>query len=530
MTFPKLSIKLKLLLAFGGLAVLVLGLAAIAVASLAEEHERFNGYLGGAAARSELLHRVQNAANARAIAVRNLVLAGTASDKEMEKTAAVAAHKMVQELLAQLKDALATSAGVTDEERNRFDNLKAVEARYAPIALDILDLALNGHRDEAVVKINSDCRPTLAALIAAADAYGRTMRVQADNQIQDAQQAFASTRTVLVSVSVVALLLAVALSLAITTSTTKPIHQAVQVAQAVAAGDLTSEIHVHGRTETDLLLLALKSMNDRLTAVVGDVRQASDSIATGSAQIAGGNADLSQRTEEQAANLQQTAASMEEMTSTVKSSAQTAQEAAHLASNASLAAQRGGEMVEKVVHTMEEISRSSNKISDIIGVIDGIAFQTNILALNAAVEAARAGEQGRGFAVVASEVRGLAQRSSAAAKEIKALINDSSQRVAAGSKLVGDTGVSMVDIVDQTKRVASLIGDISVVTAEQTGGISQVNEAVSQMDSVTQQNAALVEQSAAAAESLKAQATGLAQIVATFKLPTRHALPLPTLA
>jgi methyl-accepting chemotaxis protein len=252
--------------------------------------------------------------------------------------------------------------------------------------------------------------------------------------------------------------------------------------------------------------------------VVGDVRGGVEQLSAASREIALGNADLSARTEQQAANLQQTAASMEEMTSTLRSSADTAQQASELASGASAVAARGGQVVGNVVARMDEISAASRKIAEIIGVIDGIAFQTNILALNAAVEAARAGDQGRGFAVVAGEVRSLAQRSAQAAKEIKALIDDSVAKVASGAALVNEAGRTMGDIVQQVQRVTDLIGEISTATLQQTGGLTQVNQAVGQLDQMTQQNAALVEQSAAAAESLNGQAAQLARSVAVFKL------------
>ncbi|HEX3140997.1 MAG TPA: methyl-accepting chemotaxis protein [Rhizobacter sp.] len=315
-----------------------------------------------------------------------------------------------------------------------------------------------------------------------------------------------------------ALVLAVGLCWAVTRSITVPLQQAVKVAETVALGDLSSRVGTTSKDEIGQLLAALGRMNDSLVGIVGQVRNASDSIATGSAQIATGNADLSQRTEEQASNLQQTAASMEQLTVTVKSNADTARQATQLASGAAAVAQQGGSVVGQVVSTMQDISDSSKKISDIIGVIDGIAFQTNILALNAAVEAARAGEQGRGFAVVAGEVRTLAQRSAQAAKEIKNLIGESVGKVEAGTRLVDDAGRTMGDIVSQVQKVNDLIGEISSASLEQTSGIGQIGDAVSQLDQVTQQNAALVEESAAAAESLKHQAAALAQTVSVFKL------------
>ncbi len=294
-------------------------------------------------------------------------------------------------------------------------------------------------------------------------------------------------------------------------------HEVVAITSAIAQGDLTSHIDVPAGTPRSVMG-SMAEMQAALQRVVSTVRTSSDSIATGSTQIATGNSDLSHRTEEQASNLQQTAASMEQLSAQVRNTAETARQATQLASSASSVAAKGGEVVSQVVSTMGQISHSSRKIADIIAVIDGIAFQTNILALNAAVEAARAGEQGRGFAVVATEVRTLAQRSAQAAREIKTLIGSSVERVETGSQLVADAGVTMKEIVDQVTKVAQLIGEIGQASAEQTGGITQVNAAVGQLDQVTQQNAALVEESAAAAESLRHQAQRLVEVVGVFKL------------
>ena len=318
--------------------------------------------------------------------------------------------------------------------------------------------------------------------------------------------------------SLVAAALLVSIVLFIERSVARPSRQALRVTEALAKGDLCQRIEGESRDEMGRLLKALRTMVERLTEMLHGIQQNAATINVASAEIASGNADLSQRTEEQAASLEETASSMDELTSTVRQNAENARQANQLAIDASEVAVKGGKVVNEVVGTMFSINESSRKIGDIIGVIDGIAFQTNILALNAAVEAARAGEQGRGFAVVATEVRNLAQRSAAAAKEIKALIGDSVEKVDAGTKLVDAAGKTMEEIVASVKRVTDIMGEITAATQEQSTGIEQVNKAVMQMDEVTQQNAALVEQAAAAAESLKVQAQNLESAVSVFKL------------
>nr|WP_316641726.1 methyl-accepting chemotaxis protein [uncultured Roseateles sp.] len=413
----------------------------------------------------------------------------------------------------------------TDDERVFAKEIESTQQAYFDALAKLLPVSRASTSPEDIDKVKgmykSATRLPFTAVMAAIDKDVDFQTKGGDEAYKESQSAYASTRIAVVGLMLGALVLGAVLALLITRSITGPIARAVVVAETVAAGDLTSDVRVDSADETGQLLAALKKMNDNLVGIVGQVRNSADSIATGSAQIATGNADLSQRTEEQASNLQQTAASMEQLTATVKQNADTARQATQIAGGASSAAAQGGRVVEQVVSTMGEITDSSRKISDIIGVIDGIAFQTNILALNAAVEAARAGEQGRGFAVVASEVRSLAQRSAQAAKEIKTLIGTSVEKVENGSRLVHEAGQSMGEIVTQVKRVNDLISEISAASVEQSTGIGQIGDAVNQLDQVTQQNAALVEESAAAAESLKHQAASLAQTVSVFKLTAR---------
>ncbi|WP_420104963.1 methyl-accepting chemotaxis protein [Herbaspirillum huttiense] len=343
-------------------------------------------------------------------------------------------------------------------------------------------------------------------------------RENANGTGQEISSAIRNGEVVELGVGAVVVLLAALLALLATRSITRPIAEAVTIAKTVAAGDLGSRIEVKRKDETGELLQALKEMNSSLQRVVGGVRTGSDTIVTASTQIAGGNLDLSARTEQQASSLEETAAAMEQITSTVRRNADHARQANAMAGSVSAVASRSGLVVSDVVSTMEEIQASAREIADIISVIDGIAFQTNILALNAAVEAARAGEQGRGFAVVASEVRSLAQRAATAAKEIKTLIGTSVEKVEAGSQLVRNAGATIEELVVSVRSVTQIMSEISAASGEQEAGIEQVNQAIAQMDTVTQQNAALVEEAAAATEALKEQARRLAESVSVFRL------------
>ncbi|WP_305037021.1 methyl-accepting chemotaxis protein [Paucibacter sp. KBW04] len=443
-----------------------------------------------------------------------------ATDKEMEEMEAriASAQKDIDTALKGYEALLAdeTDKRNLDSTRAAVKGYQAMWERLRPLSHQ--SVADPSKLDQAKKFLFGESRSAFDALSKALDdlwAYNDELLKRGS---KDAVEGYRSAVWLVSGLSLVAVALGAVAAIWITRSITQPMNQAVAVAERIGAGDLSSRIEVTGRDETAHLLSSLQQMNAGLVDIVSRVRNSSDSIATGSAEIANGNADLSQRTEEQASNLQQTAASMEELTATVKQNADTARQASQMATSASAVATQGGEVVGRVVATMEQITASSKRINDIIGVIDGIAFQTNILALNAAVEAARAGEQGRGFAVVAGEVRSLAQRSAEAAKEIKSLISASVENVEAGAKLCDDAGQTMGDIVNQVKRVTDLIGEISSSSMEQSTGIGQIGDAVNQLDQVTQQNAALVEESAAAAESLKHQAAHLAQTVAQFKL------------
>ncbi|WP_246099590.1 methyl-accepting chemotaxis protein [Methylibium rhizosphaerae] len=457
---------------------------------------------------------IKDAVNQIARSAAALVIVETDAERAAEQKTIAESRDTIRLTLEKLDKQITTEQG-----REHFTKLMEARAVYVR-ELDAMLQAVGAGdavrmRTQLVSKVRPAQQHYLQVLASFADFQEDLMRKAGEDAAATVQR----SEMMMFAAALAGSLLAAAAAWFVTRSITRPINEAVQVARTVASGDLTSHIDSGDRRdEAGQLLQALASMNSSLLDVVARVRNGSDSIATGAGQIAAGNADLSQRTEEQASNLQQTAASMEQMTSTVRNNADTAQQANQLAAGAASAAGHGGKVVDQVVVTMEEISQASRKIADIIGVIDGIAFQTNILALNAAVEAARAGEQGRGFAVVAGEVRALAQRSANAAREVKSLIGHSAEKVENGTRLVSEAGRSMQDIVTQVQRVSQLINDISNATVEQSSGITQVGQAMAQLDQVTQQNAALVEESAAAAESLNQQAARLVEAVNAFKL------------
>jgi methyl-accepting chemotaxis protein len=512
-TFRNLTIGTRLAIGYAAVIALLVAMAVVGISRIEAVNDNTDVIVNDRYVKIALANTIQDKVDLRSRAVRTALIATDPEVVKEEIAKAMGVRPAIDDAIAKLQATIRTPEGSAALKH-------AVEARgpFIDASGHLADLALAGRRDEAASFL-------LKSLIPTQNTYLKALQALVDSQVAGmhsfaadaAAQARNATITMIV-LAATATLLAGALGFAITRSITRPIAHAVELARTVAAGDLSARIEVTSRDETGQLLGALKAMIESLVSVVGQVRHSSDCIATGSSQIATGNADLSQRTEEQASNLQQTAASMEELTATVRNNSDTARQATQLAGSAAAAATQGGAVVEQVVATMGAIDASSRKIADIIGVIDGIAFQTNILALNAAVEAARAGEQGRGFAVVAGEVRSLAQRSAEAAKQIKGLITDSVDKVQAGTRQVAEAGSAMNEIVAQVRRVNDLIAEISAATHEQTQGIGQVGDAVSQLDQVTQQNAALVEESAAAAESLSQQAVRLVEAVGVFRL------------
>ncbi len=513
MKVSNIKIATLLKLGFGLLGLLIVLMGGLSFYKATVAAQAFDNVVGNRYPKISALHTLNDKVKESARLQRDLLLLSDSDEVKKAAQTIVGLQKDNSELLAKLGPTFKSEQGMA-----LLKALEAVRMQYLPLSERFTAQASSGAQELAKIGLQAEMAPLESRYFDAIDAMIKFQEVQIQAAKLDAANAINQIRSTLLLSGAVALLVALVAAVVITSAVTQPLHQAVAVARAVAAGDLTLAFEAQGQNETGLLLAALKEMQIGLVRVVSHVREGSEGVATASAEIAQGNHDLSARTESQASALEQTAASMEELGAQVKQNANSASQANQLALNASTVAVQGGEVVGQVVQTMQGINESSRKIADIIGVIDGIAFQTNILALNAAVEAARAGEQGRGFAVVASEVRSLAGRSAEAAREIKSLIGASVERVEQGVALVDKAGVTMTEVVAAIRRVTDIMGEIAAASGEQSSGVAQVGEAVTQMDHATQQNAALVEQMAAAASSLKAQAGDLVQVVSVFKL------------
>ena len=521
MNLSNMNIAKRLAAGFGIIGVLLLGSQTFGITMVsrvsAGTAELADRSIPNINATSAVLAEINDVA----VALRNMMLDADPADRQKQLEEIASSRKAGQEQLAQLRKNLVRPDAVAV-----LDRMLAANDKYVQGQEELIKRIQAGDEQGARAFLTEVMRPALGDLKGAVNEQLALQREIATRRADDARATEASTRLLMLALSLASLAVAILVAWWNTRSITRPLARALDVANTVAAGDLTSRIEVTSRDETGRLLQALKTMNENLVRTVTTVRTSTETIGTASGEVAAGNLDLSSRTEQQASSLEETASSMEELTSTVKQNADNARQANTLAEAASSVAERGGQVIGEVVGTMERINSSAGKIADIIGVIDGIAFQTNILALNAAVEAARAGEQGRGFAVVATEVRNLAQRSAAAAKEIKGLIGDSTEAVAAGSKLVNDAGATMSEIVDSVRRVTDIMSEITAASSEQTAGIEQINEAVAQMDQVTQQNAALVEQAAAASASMQEQTAKLAEAVSVFRIDGSAAAPV----
>ncbi|MDO8652226.1 MAG: methyl-accepting chemotaxis protein [Undibacterium sp.] len=518
-----MKVGTRLTVGFAMVVLLLIGITLLGITRLSALNDSISLIVSDRYPKVALANATLTGINETAIVMRNLLIIDDPEKLKSELATLVERRKNVTENLDKLDKMLSTEKG-----RQTYKAIIAARAKYSVGQAEFLKLVVEGNKQEASAMLLSIVMPDQLAYFDEVKGLVKLGGLLVEKGSEEAANNFHSSTNLMVALAALATLLACGIAYWITRSITLPLSRAVQIAQTIAGGDLTSRIDVYATDETGQLLHALKDMNESLVRIVGEVRSGTDTIATASSQIAAGNLDLSSRTEEQASSLEETAASMEELTGTVRQNADNARQANQLAALASEVALKGGVVVSQVVDTMASINDSSKKIVDIISVIDSIAFQTNILALNAAVEAARAGEQGRGFAVVATEVRNLAQRSAAAAKEIKTLIGDSVDKVAVGSKLVGEAGSTMDDVVASIKRVTDIMSEITAASAEQSDGIEQVNQAIAQMDQVTQQNAALVEEAAAAAESLQDQAGNLAQVVGVFQLDGMNAAVVAT--
>ncbi len=528
----------RLGLGFALVLVLLIAVTALGIARMSQIQNRLEKVIGVSNVESRLIIDMRAIVYDRMVSLRNLTLLTDAGDMEPELAKIKEQSKKYTEAEAKLADMFAAESGTSAEEKALLAKLKEQENASAALPAKAQELGLKNDPEAATITLIKKIRPIQKKWLDTLDEMV-TLEDKLNAEIAaDAKSSFATASSMMLVLGALALLAGIAAAWVITRSLLKQLggepDYAAKIASQIAAGDLSAPIDTKPGDNSSLLM-EMKAMRDSLVNIVGQVRVGTDTIATASSEIATGNLDLSSRTEQQAGSLEKTTSSMKELTVTVKQNADNAREANQLAASASEVARQGGVVVAQVVDTMGSINESAKKIVDIISVIDGIAFQTNILALNAAVEAARAGEQGRGFAVVAAEVRNLAQRSAAAAKEIKTLIGDSSEKVEVGSKLVAQAGITIDQVVTSVKHVTDIIAEISAASQEQSVGIEEVNHAIIEMDGVTQQNAALVEEAAAAAQSLQDQAAELAKVVSIFKLSANDqfsisaaAAPAPT--
>jgi methyl-accepting chemotaxis protein len=519
MNLNNMKVGTRLALGFALVLVLLVAVAVVGILRMAQIQDRLDHVVSVSNVSTGLVVEMRNNVSDRLASLRVLTLMTDPADMEPEIVKFKEQTAKYDAAQAKLAALFATYAN--GQEKALLNQIKEHEATAMPAIARATELYLAANAMDATRVMIREVRPVQRKWTDALNALSALEDKQNAQSKADAEAAFASARNFMLILLVLAVVMGVVAAVAITRSLLKqlggePAYTA-KIAGSIAHGDLSIAIDTKA-SDRGSLLVEMKEMRNSLVGIVQQVRRGTETIGTASREIAAGNIDLSSRTELQASSLEKTASAMEQLTSTVKQNADSAREANALAATASDVARKGGDVVSQVVGTMGEINTSANKISDIIGVIDGIAFQTNILALNAAVEAARAGEQGRGFAVVASEVRNLAQRSAAAAKEIKTLIGDSVEKVERGSKLVGQAGVTMDEVVSSVKRVTDIMSEIANASAEQSAGIAQVNMSIIEMDSMTQQNAALVEQAAAAAQSLQDQAGELARVVSIFKL------------
>ena len=513
MILSRMNVGPRLAAGFGLVLLSMLVLTAIGLSHMYVMQKNFSHVVNQDMQRIKLINDMQDAVRYQSIALRDLVTQADISRIKGEIDYVKASRKKYREASKSLKD-------ISGEEKGKsyLQKIETAENQVSPLVDATLELALVAENKKADALMRDKVRPEQEKFIAVLEEMHDYLEGSAHSSAEEANRAYYSALVLTIVLSLIIFALSTAIAYAIMRSIVNPLKKAAQHADRVAAGDLSGQIEVDSTDEIGRLLHALKNMNAGLADLVGRVRTSAGSIAVATKEIAIGNGDLSQRTTEQASSLEETAASLEELTSTVKQNAEHSRQASELAVRASDIAVKGGDLVGQVVVTMGMITDSSRKIADIIGVIEGISYQTNLLALNAAVEAARTGEHGRGFAVVASEVRNLVRRSAEAAKQIKALIEDSVGKVSSGSRLVGDTGVMMSEIVGSVKKVSTIIVDIAAASDEQSAGIEQVNQAIVQMDGVTQQNAAMVEEAAAGAAALEEQADNMITAVGVFKL------------